>query len=119
MTHHIEIVIVKDYGRQGLAMFFPNDPANPGRICHSGTLMSYDDEPRGFRPDMENVPLTSGDEADMGYFYSGRKPKDEEKVKKFIERQQRWIQGCLDEGDTVELKRVFKDQQRYRAERWK
>jgi hypothetical protein len=117
-----EIVIVKDYGKQGLAMFFPLDAANPGCICASTTLMNYEGKPRGFRPNMLSVPMTSSEECDMSYFYMGCKPAaDDPRVGPFMERQRRWLKGVYahDGVTDVRLKRVFKDTQKYRNERWK
>ena len=116
----VEDVIVKDYLHQGLAVFDPVDPANPGFICGWGTMLSYE---RGERPDMESAPMCYG-ECEMPYFYRGHKPRaDDPRVEAFLERYREWAepayQNLADEPIKLVLRRVFKDQYRYRRVRWK
>ncbi len=115
----VEEVIVKDYGRQGLAIFVPRDPATGGRICGYMTYRAYDGEPAGFRPDPASV-IYGYAEADMGYFYKGKKPKAENPhVAILLERYRKYAEDCYTEQPCkLVLKRVLRDQQRFRDERW-
>lgn len=120
MKTFTEDVIVKDFGKQGLAIFVPCDPANLGRICVYDCYVSYDGQPRGFRPDMVD-DIVGYSEADMGYYYKARNPKkDDPRVGPFMERYRQFAEAAYTEQPCkLVLRRVFKDQQRYRAERWK
>lgn len=114
-----EDVIVKDNGRQGLAIFVPAEPASPGCINVFDTMLSYVSMLKGFRPNMLEVPC-SYEEASMGYFQSMRKPKaDDPRVEPFLERYRKWAQSCYTaQPCELHLRRVSKDTQKYRDARW-
>ena len=110
-----EDVIVKDYAHQGLAIFLPQDAAHPGSINCWATLMS---EKPGTRPDMATASMCY-DEADMSYYYRGRKPSaDDPRVLPFLERYRMWAESFYGGPCELKLRRVFKDSQGYRKERW-
>jgi hypothetical protein len=128
MKKFTEHVVVRDYGKQGLALFPLEDPANPGRVCCWSTLVSYENEPKGFRPDSD-APMCYG-EASMGYYWRGKLVRPGSADAKalgladFVERYKRWAiygyemsQGTKD--IELEIVVVHKDQQRFRNERWK
>lgn len=128
MKTFTEHVVVRDYGKQGLAIFDMTSPANWGHICCWSTLVSYDSEPKGFRPDPD-APMCYG-EASLGYYWRGKlvRPGSEQAkalgLDAFVERYRQWaIYGYQMAQDTkdIELKIVVvhRDQERFRKERWK
>lgn len=121
-----EYVVVRDYGKQGLALFSMTDSANLGKICCWSTMLNYEGYPKGFRPGL-NAPY-SYDEVDRGYFLKGKLVRPgsalwrELNCDAFIRRYTVFaVQGYEHHGPDVELEIVVvqKDQQKYRNERWK
>lgn len=110
MSKRVVKFIIKDMGRQGLEVFLPETPANPGRIECWGTLFTHE---KGEHPGPWHAPMSWG-EAAMGYFWGGRKPSvHDQRVPEIRRRLQREL------GDDVQLKRVMRDTQAMRKERWK
>lgn len=112
----VEEVIVKDYGRQGLAVFDPKDRANIGSICGWTTVLTRE---RGYKPD-NTEPMSYG-ECSMGYFLDGQRVSSADpRLPAFLERYRRYAESCyIEQPIKLVLKQVYKDQQRYRDERWK
>jgi hypothetical protein len=126
----VEHVVVRDYGKQGLAIFDMTSAASLGNICCWSTLVNYEGEPKGFRPSLD-APMYYG-EAHISYYWKGKlvRPGSDKarelELDKFVEAYRRWaIYGYQmmlepDERDGVELevKVVQRDHAKFRKERW-
>ena len=109
---NIEKVIVKDYGRQGLALFFPETPANRGHIDGWTTLIVYD---KGDSADVL-TSLMCGGECSMGYFLQGKKPKKgDSRIAQILAR---YKQSGVKYAEPTQQKVVFKDTAKMQIERW-
>lgn len=120
-----EYVVIRDYGKQGLALFDMTSAANRGNVNCWSTLMDYRNEPKGFRPGPD-APMCFT-EASMGYYWQGRlvRPNSnkwrELGVDVFIERYKEWaLQGYSHhDGDVeLEIKVMQRDHDKFQKERW-
>lgn len=128
MKKFTEHVSIRDYGKQGLALFDMTTPTNPGNVSCWSTALNYEDRPKDFRPEI-SAPM-SFDEVPMSYYQKGMivrpgtQPWEDFKVDEFIANYKRWAEGgCLlavPAGTEVELEIVVvqKDQERFRRQRW-